>query len=121
MYLDKRAIATGLTSTQHIIENATSGNYAVTAVINGVETTQSNILDVDVNSSVEALTSKTTSYYDKNSDTVILKEETSAKVFTAGGSIVKSVQNTASLRLKELATGAYVIKIATGKTIKVIK
>ena len=72
-------------------------------------------------SSVESITGKKGSYYDKASDNVIIKEESSAKVFTAGGALVKSSENSSSSNMKNLPSGAYIIKIATGETLKVVK
>ena len=119
VYRDGTAIATGVTDKAYTVKSALSGRYTVTAVDGDNESAESNAV-LFTASGVNSITAGAAAYYDRAADRVVLPAAADAQVFTASGSLVKTVSDAESIDMSDLATGAYIVKTATS-VVKVVK
>ena len=121
LYYNDKSLVTGLTEASYVLNNATSGEYTVTAVKDSKESAQSNVLDVEISSSVESLKSKASTYYDADAEKVVLGEESDAKVYTVNGVLVKVALKATVVDMKDVAEGVYIVSLSNGDKVKIIK
>ena len=119
VYCDGVLVISGLTEQSYSITSAANGAYTVTATVDGVESIHSNAVDFTA-SGVEDIAAARKARYDRSIDAVVLAEAADAKVFTAGGSLVKVLNDTNYIDMSRLAHGAYIVK-TDNATIKVVK
>ncbi|MGN1245784.1 MAG: hypothetical protein ACI4UN_04045 [Muribaculaceae bacterium] len=119
VYCDGVIVASGITEQSYSIASAANGAYTVTATTNGVESAHSNAVDFTA-SGVEGIATARKARYDRTIDAVVLAEAADAKVYTAGGALVKAVSATDYIDMSNLPAGAYIVK-AAGATVKVVK
>ncbi|MDD2961965.1 MAG: hypothetical protein PHR45_07805 [Muribaculaceae bacterium] len=121
IYRDKAIVAKDIAETTFTINNATSGAYNVTAVIDGKETSESNTVMVEMGSSVDGINANAAAYYDAASKCVVFGKTTSAKLFNAGGALIAAAENATSINMAECADDAYIVVFADGSMIKFVK
>lgn len=119
VYCDGVLVISGLTEQSYSITSAANGAYTVTATVDGVESVHSNAVDFTA-SGVEDIAAARKARYDRSIDAVVLAETADAKVFTAGGALVKVLNDTNYIDMSRLAPGAYIVK-TDDATIKVVK
>lgn len=119
VYCDGVLVISGLTEQSYSITSAANGAYTVTATVDGVESVHSNAVDFTA-SGVEDIAAARKARYDRSIDAVVLAEAAYAKVFTAGGALVKVLNDTNYIDMSRLAPGAYIVKTPDA-TIKVVK
>lgn len=119
VYCDGVLVISGLTEQSYSITSAANGAYTVTATVDGVESVHSNAVDFTA-SGVEDIAAARKAHYDHSIDAVVLAEAADAKVFTAGGALVKVLNDTNYIDMSRLAPGAYIVK-TDDATIKVVK
>ena len=119
VYCDGVLVISGLTEQSYSITSAANGAYTVTATVDGVESVHSNAVDFTA-SGVEDIAAARKARYDRSIDAVVLAEAADAKVFTAGGALVKVLNDTNYIDMSRLAPGAYIVKTPDA-TIKVVK
>ena len=121
LYHDGTLLASGITEQSYEIASAADGAYTVTAVVDGVESAESNAVNfVAGGSGINGIAAAQKARYDRNADAVILPEAADAQIYTAGGALVKAVSASSYIDMSNLASGAYVVKTA-GAVIKVVK
>lgn len=119
VYCDGVLVISGLTEQSYSITSADNGAYTVTATVDGVESVHSNAVDFTA-SGVDDIVAARKARYDRSIDAVVLAEAADAKVFTAGGALVKVLNDTNYIDMSRLAPGAYIVK-TDDATIKVVK
>lgn len=119
VYCDGVLVISGLTEKSYSITSAANGAYTVTATVDEVESIHSNAVDFTA-SGVEDIAAARKARYDRSIDAVVLAEAADAKVFTAGGALVKVLNDTNYIDMSRLAPGAYIVKTPDA-TIKVVK
>lgn len=120
VYANNALVASNVATPNYTVNSATSGTYYVTAMKDDKESSRSNIIYVEVNSSVNDINTDASMYYDATSMKVIFGEKNSAKVYAISGTLVKDVVDVTSLDMSEMAPGAYIV-VANNKTLRIIK
>ena len=121
VYRDGLKIAADVAEKSFTVANAEDGVYTVTAVVDGAESAESNAVSYKGSGSgINAAFAADATRYDRNADAVLLPAATDAKVYSANGTLVKTVPTTARVDMSDLPAGAYIVR-AAGAVIKVVK
>lgn len=122
VYCNDKLVKSDITGTTATIEDAVTGYYSVTEVKNGVETANSNTVYIETaNSGVEEIAANAVAFYNEATETVVMNEVSSAKVYNANGNLVKVVENANTINMKDLAPGMYIVSINDDAKLKLIK
>lgn len=121
VYCDGTLVASGITGQSYSIASAAHGAYTVTATTDGVESAHSNEVRYKAGESgINDATAALKVHYNRDTDTVILPAATSAKVYTAAGTLVMTATSTDRINMATLPAGAYIVATPT-TTLKVVK
>lgn len=123
VYFDNKMLATGIKELTASIAKAQNGDYAVSAVKNGVETATSNVITVKGLSGVQDnIADKSGVIYDAAASTLKLGKISSVKIYSASGSLVKEATDVESVDMSAVPNGAYLVRInGTAKVVKFLK
>lgn len=120
IYRDGTAIATGITEQAYTVKEALSGRYTVTAVDGDVESAESNAVVYSQSVGVEGISANGAAFYDRATDTVILPSTANATVYSANGTVIKSIAGADRIDMSDVENGVYIVK-TDANVVKVVK
>lgn len=127
VYRDNQLIAEAIEQESFTVNEAVSGRYYVTAVNNGEESGESNVVVYTNNvSGVDEITANEyTLNYVAEAETVMTSQPGNIAVYSTTGALVAQADNVTMLNLSHLSSGVYVVTVRSfdGKTstIKIVK
>lgn len=127
VYCDGQLIAEEIAEETFTAVNALTGRYYVTAVENGVESGESNVVVYSNLSGVEDLAAGAADalVYVAEAETVVAQQQSDIVVYSAAGALVARADNATTLSLSQLPAGVYVVTAQTAagsaKAIKIVK